>query len=152
MNQTDQVPVLSSWLNEFIGDCVDILEVMERAADDLAVNIAADIATKRQAKELQEVLDMAEAEIVADAAVKARLKDDSSQLTGLATSSAGYRAAIDALIAEAHRGPLLATVKTVHEARRHADDAQIAREQAAIRFSACKHAAGLREAILRTAV
>ena len=152
MNQTNPTPALSTWLNDFIGDCVDILGAMERAADTLAVNIAADVATKRQLRDAQDALSMAEAEIVAEAAIKARLKDESSSLTGLATSSQGYRAAVDALIAEAQRGPLAQLVASLHQASRRADDAQIAREQAAIRFSAVKHAAGLREAILRTTV
>ena len=117
MQQTIETPVLSSWLNGFIGDCADILDAMARAADDLAVAIAADIATKRQVKELQDALSMAESEIVADAAIRARLKDDTSPLTGLATSIQGYRAAVDALIGEARSRPLLPTVKAVNDAR-----------------------------------
>lgn len=140
----------SAWLNEFFGDCMDVLLSLENAAQRLQAAIEGDIQAKRLLRDLEAALSAAEAEKVAEAAIMAKVSKE-GPLAAVAQSSPAFLAARDALIAEAHRGDLADLLGEVARARREADDAQLERERAAVMFSALKHAADLRASMLNAA-
>lgn len=141
----------SGALNAMLADCEDILSAMAGLAHDLAEAIERDIDAKRWVKRADEELAAAEAEIIAEEAVKAKLGDEKSRLHGLAATSKPYAAALDAIIAQERRDGRLAALWTDAQlCRRLADDAAMQRERLAVRFSATRHAADLRAAMLGT--
>lgn len=140
----------SAWLNEFFGDCVDVLTALEDAAQRLQAALEGDIQAKRLLRDLEAALGAAEAERVAEAVILAKVSKE-GPLAAVAQSSPAFLAARDALIAEAHRGDLADLAAEVAKARREADDAQLERERAAVLFSALKYAANLRTAMLNAA-
>ena len=138
-------------LNMMLADCEDILANMDGFAIDLAEAIERDIDAKRWVKQADEELAAAEAEIIAEEAIKAKLGDKESKLAGLAATSKPYAAALDAIIAQERRdGRLAALWADAQQYRRLADDASMHRERLAVRFSATKAAANLRAAMLGT--
>ena len=138
-------------LNAMLAECEDILAHLGALSVDLADAIERDIDAKRWVKQADEELAGAEAEIIAEAAIKAKLGDKESPLAGLAVTSKPYAAALDAIIAQERRDGRLAALWTdAQQYRRLADDAAMQRERLAVRFSATKHAADLRAAMLGT--
>ena len=97
-------------LNEILSDCEAILANLDGFAIDLAAAIERDIDTKRAAKWAEEQLAAAEAEIIAEEAIKAKLGDAESRLAGLAVTSKPYAAALDAIIAQERREGRLAAL------------------------------------------
>ena len=71
-------------LNEILSDCEAILANLDGFAIGLAAAIERDIDTKRAAKWAEVQLAAAEAEIIAEEAIKAKLGDAESRLAGLA--------------------------------------------------------------------
>ena len=138
-------------LNAMLADCEDLLANMDGLSHDLADAIERDIDAKRAAKWADDQLAAAEAEIIAEVAIKTKLGDKESPLAGLAVTSKPYAAALDAVIAQERReGRLAALWADVQANRAAADDAAMLRERLAVRFSATKHAADLRAAMLGT--
>lgn len=136
-------------LNTMLAECEDILTHLEAVSVDLADAIEQDIETKRWMKQADDELAAAEAEIIAEEAIKAKLGDKESRLQGLAVTSKAYQAALDAIIAAERRDGRLAALWTdVQTHQRLADNAAMQRERLAVRFSATKHAANLRAAML----
>lgn len=140
---------MNAALERILSDCEDILSSLDGFSLDLADAIERDIDAKRAAKWAEEELAAAEAEIIAEEAIKAKLGDKESRLQGLAATSKPYQAALDAIIAQERRdGRLAALWADVQANRAAADDALMHRERLAVRFSATKHAANLRAAML----
>ena len=141
----------SGALNAILAECEDILEHLDTLSLDLGDAIERDIDAKRGVKWADEQLAAAEAEIIAEEAIKAKLGDKESKLAGLAATSKPYAAALDAIIAQERRdGRLAALWADAQQYRRLADDASMHRERLAVRFSATKAAANLRAAMLGT--
>lgn len=139
---------MNPMIAEFVGDCQDLLGRLEETASQLAYAIQQDIAARRTLRELEEALSAAEAELVASAAIKAKTGQD-SPLAGLAVTSPAYRAALDALLADARRNGLGVLAHQVEDMRRVVDDTEATRRTWEVRFSAIKHAAELRAAMLK---
>ena len=100
----------------------------------------------------EQALEMAEAKVLYEAELAAQEK--SGALAGIAKTSPAYRAAVTHLLAHERQtdGPVGIYSRKVAHLRTRLDDAQVAREQAAVHFSACKHAADLKASILRAMV
>ena len=136
-------------LQTLFTDSDQLASHLELTAEQLAVYIADDLALKRQLKEAEEHLSQAEAERIAEAVALAKT-EKSGPLAHVAQSSSAFRSACDTLVADARQNGLGPLHRRVIELRHEADEAQIAREQVAVRFSAMRHAADLRAAMLRT--
>ena len=128
-----------------------ISQLME-AADQLERTIEAETHIRRMLKEAEQALENAEAETLYTAEIAAQ--DKSGPLAGIAKTSATYKAALTNLLAQArgNDGPMGELARQVDNLRVRLDRAQIEREQAAVHFSACKHAADLKTSVLRAMV
>ena len=94
-------------LNAMLADCEDILAHLDALSVDLADAIERDIDAKRWVKQADEELGAAEAEIIAEAAIKAKLGDKLAAMTG--SEEAEAAAAADAPAEEAKEGDSEAT-------------------------------------------
>lgn len=140
---------MTNYFEKFFADCNNLLSTIETTKQNYFAAIADDIRAKRHLKEVEEQLESAEAEIVAEAAITAKAGTD-SPLAGLAATSPAYKAAIDALKSrERSAGRTAQIYAHVVRCRNEADEAQIIREQTGADLSACKAAADLRSSMLR---
>ena len=137
----------SAHLNQLLTDCENILTHLEDVTADLVVAIDADILAKRALRDAERLLSDAESELVTDAAMRAKV-EKAGPLSHAAQSSPAYKQAVDAMLADARRGVLANHWTNAERARYAADDAQARREQIATAYSATKHAANLRAAML----
>ena len=140
---------MSDALKALLVESDQLARVLELTAEELGVCIAQDLATKRELKEAEEYLAQAEAERIAEAVTRAKV-EKAGPLAHVAQSSPAFRSAVDTVVKEARQNGLAPLHRRVTELRLAADEAQIAREQVSVRFSAMKRAADLRSAMLRT--
>ncbi|MCB0073716.1 MAG: hypothetical protein KDE20_19745 [Caldilineaceae bacterium] len=140
---------MSDALKALLIESDQLARVLELTAEELGVCIALDLNTKRELKEAEEYLAQAEAERIAEAVTRAKV-EKAGPLAHVAQSSPAFRSAVDTVVKEARQNGLAPLHRRVTELRTAADEAQIAREQVSVRFSAMKRAADLRSAMLRT--
>lgn len=133
-------------LDTLIGESEELATQLLRQADELAAAIEADVTARRQLRDAEQTLNEAEAGYLVDAETQAQEKQ--GPLAGLAKSSAAYKAACETLIAGARQNGLRDQFTQVTALRHAADATQIAREQQSARFTALKHIAELRTAML----
>lgn len=128
-----------------------ITQLME-AADHLERTIEDETYLRRMLKEAEQALETAEAEKAYEAEMAAQEK--SGPLAGIAKTGPAYKAAITNLLAAERQngGPVGELARQVQHLQAQLDRAQIEREQAAVHFSACKHAADLKASILRAMI
>lgn len=124
-----------------------ILADLRSADGEVGTALEHDAQARRQLKEAERHLEVAEAEILTTAAIRSKAKE--GPLAGIALTSDAYKAAVTKLLAEAHRGPLKELFGRVKEWQIEADDAKIKLEQAAKRFSAICHASNLLASMLQ---
>lgn len=127
----------------------NIINALIAAAAELAAAIETETVVRRMLKEAEVDMSSAESEIIAEATVEAQAKE--GPLAGIAVTSKAYSHALEVLLSK-HRNnghELGAIWQQVQRLRNDADNASIAREQAAVKFSATKHAADLKAAIIR---
>lgn len=122
------------------------------ASSQLACAIEEEMKLRQMLRDAEQALEMAEAKVLYEAELAAQEK--SGALAGIAKTSPAYRAAVTHLLAHERQsdGPVGIYSRKVAHLRTRLDDAQVAREQAAVHFSACKHAADLKASILRAMV
>lgn len=137
---------MNTILNTLIGEAEDLAKLLLTQADELALAIDRETTLKRELKEAEQALSESEAEYIVDAEMQAQAKV--GPLAGLAKTSKAYVASCEVLVADARRNGLQSLHERVHALRIETTNAQIAREQHAVRFTALKHAADLRTAIL----
>lgn len=134
--------------NNLIGEAQDLADQLVSQAEELALAIEGEATLKRELKEAEQTLSQAEAEYIVEAEMQAQAK--AGPLAGIAKTSKAYAASCEMLVADAHRNGLQSIHRQVQTLRTESTNAQIAREQHAVRFSALKHAADLRTAILNS--
>lgn len=139
---------MNTFLSDFLGECRDLLASLETTAGELAIAIQQDITARRALREAEEMLAGAEAELVAEAAITAKAGGE-SPLAGLAATSKPYAAAIDAMLVGARRNGLSSLAQRVADLRLVVDDTEATRQTWATRYSALRHAAELRAAMLK---
>lgn len=122
------------------------------ASSQLACAIEEEMKLRQMLRDAEQVLEMAEAKVLYEAELAAQEKNGA--LAGIAKTSPAYRAAVTHLLAHERQsdGPVGIYSRKVAHLRTRLDDAQVARERAAVHFSACKHAADLKASILRAMV
>lgn len=122
------------------------------ASSQLACAIEEEMKLRQMLRDAEQALEMAEAKVLYEAELAAQEK--SGALAGIAKTSPAYRAAVTHLLAHERQtdGPVGIYSRKVAHLRTRLDDAQVARERAAVHFSACKHAADLKASILRAMV
>jgi hypothetical protein len=133
-------------LKPILDECNGLIERIAATAEELAAAISADISFKRQLREAEEALSQREAEYITEAVILAQQKQ--GPLAGIATTSPAFKAACETLVASAHQNGISLHYRQVISLRAQADDAQARREILGTRFSAIKHAADLRSAML----
>lgn len=126
----------------------NIISALYADAAALCEAVEADVTARRMLKEAETDLTAIEAGIVAEANIAAQAKE--GPLAGIATTSKAYTAAVEVLLGQSARRHNVRMI--VARLQTDADNAAIAREQASIRFSATKHAAELKAAIIRAIV
>lgn len=135
-----------------VKDAESLLTEVHTAASTLQHAIEAETKLRRSLKETEQALEEAEAEIIYEAEIEAQGK--TGPLAGIAKTSAGYKAALTKLVtyARGHDDRVSALARQVATLQARYEQVQIEREQAAVQFSACKHAADLKGAILKAMV
>ena len=127
----------------------DIITALHTAAADLCNAVESETVLRRMLKEAEADLTAAEGEMVTEANIAAQGKE--GPLSGIATTSKAYTYALESLLANARNNghAVGGAYRQVQRLRVDADNAAVAKEQASIRFSATKHAADLKAAIIR---
>ncbi len=121
------------------------------AADvELAGALYDDSDARRQLKDADQVLSLAEAEVITVAVIQSKAKE--GPLAGIATTSDAYKAAVTKLLASAHQGDLKRSYMRLKERQIQADDRKVVLEQATARFSAIRHASNLLASMLQATV
>ncbi|GIV73506.1 hypothetical protein [Caldilinea sp.] len=135
-----------------VNESEDMIRELMAAADRLAAAIEAETTIRRMLKEAEQGLEAAEAELIYDLELQAQ--DKAGPLAGLAKTGPAYKAALTNVLAQERQngGPLGDLSRQVEQLRTQLDQAQIEREQMAVHFSACKHAADLKAAVLKAMV
>ena len=135
-----------------VNESESMISNLMSAADCVQRTVEAETHLRRMLKEAEQALEGAEAEVLYEAEIAAQ--DKSGPLANIAKTSTAYKAAITKLLADERRngGPLGELTRQVDGLRVRLDQAQIEREQAAVQFSACKHAADLKASVLRAMV
>ncbi|MBX3050794.1 MAG: hypothetical protein KF753_04930 [Caldilineaceae bacterium] len=123
----------------------DIITALHTATAELCDAIESDVTIRRMLKEAEADLSAAESEIVAEANIEAQNKE--GPLAGIATTSKAYAYALENLLSNYHTTN--SNKVAIRRLQTDADNASIAREQAQVKFSAVKHAADLKAAIIR---
>ena len=126
-----------------------ILSDLITADVELSTALVDDNQARRQLREAEQALSLAEAELVTTAVIQA--KDKAGPLAGLAVTSDAYKMAVALLVAKAHAGDLQRPSGRVKEWQRFADDAKVKLDQATARFSAVRHASNLLASMLQAA-
>jgi hypothetical protein len=139
-------------IKQNIDSAETMLTELKDAAATLQAAIEMESKLRRTLKETEQALEQAEADIVYMAEIEAHGK--TGPLAGIAKTSPAYKAALTRIVTQA-RGEAgqistLAQQVAVQQARH--DQALIEREQASVYYSACKHAADLKTAILKAVV
>ena len=134
--------------NYMIGEAEDLAELLLTQADELAQAIERETTLKRELKEAEQTLSESEAEYIVDAEMQAQAK--TGPLAGIAKTSKAYAAGCETLLVDARNNGLQPIYERAQSLRMDTTNAQIAREQHAVRFSALKHAVDLRTAILNS--
>lgn len=132
-----------------IDEGESIINGLQTAAAELCSAIEAETAIRRMLKEAEADLSAAESEVITEATIAAQGKD--GPLAGIATTSKAYGYALETLVSQ-HRNNghgVGAAWRQVQRLRVDADNAAVLREQSSVRFSAYKHAADLKAAIIR---
>ena len=142
---------MNDFARQFLADCQDISNNIISVGQNLYAAINDDIESKRRLRDAEEMLSAAESEIIAEATIRAST-EKSGPLAGIAATSSAFKAACEALIArERHNNPQITQIHAhVVRCRNVADNCTILREGTAVTFSALKHAAELRAAMLRS--
>lgn len=136
-------------LAALLAQATQLLDELHRAAARVENALAVEAIARARAKDAQETLDAAEAELVLEAVVLADAGDGA--LKGIAKTSKAYTYAIDNLLAQARAGALAHLADDARRLKIAADGAKSELDQAQARFSAVKHAADLAGNILRAA-
>lgn len=134
-----------------IRDAEGLVNQLSVSAARLGAAIEEDIMTKRQLTEANKALAAAESEIIMEAEYASQ--DKTGPLAGIAKTSKAYGYALDTLLSQerANGSAVGYHAKEVRRLEVAADNAAIEREQAAVQFSAVRHAADLMAAILKAA-
>lgn|SRR5690606_28911139 len=130
-----------------IQEAEDLLTSLHDAAKRLEAAIAADRITRSRAQDAKETLAAAEAEIVVEAETLAQAGE--GPLAKIAKTSKAYTYALDNLLHQARQTNLSHLYRDANRAAIEADNAAIELAQAQAMFSAMKHAAELKAAILK---
>ena len=117
---------------------------------DLAGAISDDNEARRQLKDAEQELNLAEAEVITVAVIQAKQKE--GPLGGIATTSDAYKAAVTKLLADAHQGDLYHAYNRMKQRQGQADERKVVLEQAVTRFSAIRHASNLLASMLQATV
>ena len=127
----------------------DIITALHTATAELCDAIESDVTIRRMLKEAEVDLSAAESEIITEANIAAQGKE--GPLAGIATTSKAYTYALDNLLTfQRNNGHAVGyAYREAQRLRIAADNAAIAKEQAQVKFSAVKHAADLKAAIIR---
>lgn len=138
---------MTNFVQQFFADCQDLSNNLIVTGQNLCAAIADDIESKRRLREAEERLSNAEAELIAEAAIRAAV-EKAGPLSGIAATSSAFKAACESMIAKARQAQLSRLYADAVRLRNLADEAQTIREQTATMFGAMKHAADLRAALL----
>lgn len=117
---------------------------------DLAGALADDSAARRQLKDAEQELNLAEAEVITTAVIQSKVKE--GPLAGIATTSDAYKAAVAKLLADAHQGGLNRAYAKARAWQLQADECKVTLERATVRFSAIRHASNLLASMLQATV
>lgn len=142
---------MNDFARQFMNECQDISNNLIATGQNLYAAINDDIEAKRNLRDAEEMLSNAEAEIIAEATIRAAT-EKAGPLAGIAATSSAFKSAVEAMIArERHSNPQIAQLLAhVIRCRNVADQTTILREGTAVTFSALRHAADLRAAMLRS--
>lgn len=138
---------MTNFVEKFFADCQDLSNSLISTGQNLCAAIADDIESKRRLREAEECLSNAEAELIAEATIRAAV-EKAGPLAGIAATSSAFKAACESMIAKARKGDLTRLHCEVVRLRNMEDETQTIREQTAAMFGAMKHAADLRAALL----
>lgn len=130
-----------------IAEAEDLLTSLHDAAKRLQTAIAAERITRSRAQDAKETLAAAEAEIVVEAETLAQAGE--GPLAKIAKTSKAYQYALDNMLHQARQTNLNHLYRDANRAIIEADNAAIELAQAQAMFSAMKHAAELKAAILK---
>lgn len=133
-------------LNTTIGEAEELITNLHDAARRLQNAIQLERVARARAQDAKETLSASEAELIHEATLLAQAKE--GPLSGIATTSKAYGYAIEKLLSEARQTNLSALYHDANRLAIEADNAAIELEQAKVQFSACKHVADLKAAIL----
>ncbi len=133
-----------------ISDAEQLLNELRRTADLLSDAIGMQAVKYARLRSIEQAYTDAENEEVASAIVQA-IAEKSGPLAGIAATSKAYDIALNALRARLRNDMLADMAADLDDARREYDDAQAEQRQAETEFSAARHAADLRAAMLKAA-
>ncbi|MFZ4659377.1 MAG: hypothetical protein ACOYNY_20345 [Caldilineaceae bacterium] len=136
-------------IRQLLSEGDRILSDLITADMDLSTALIDESMARRQLREAEQALNLAEAEIVSEAALQAKAK--AGPLAGLAVSSDAYKMAVQLLVAKAHTGNLQRLAGKAKERQIAAEDAKVGLERAQVRFSAIRHASNLLAGMLQAA-
>ncbi len=138
--------IYTSMLDEQITRSNHLMDRLRQVESNLTSAMEDEHRARHDLQELEQQLQIREAEVIVSAELEARAKK--GPLAGLAKTSAAYKHAIDLLLDQAHSTELYDLWQRVQSARARYQDARMRREQLAITFSATKKSAELQAAIL----
>lgn len=141
---------MNDFARSFLNDCQDISSNILTTGQSLYDAIRYDIEAKRRLRDAEERLSNYEAELIAEATIRASV-EKSGPLAGIAATSSAFKAACEALIAKSRRtGSHAQLYAEAVKLRNEGDECTALREGVAVTFSALKHAADLRAAMLHS--
>lgn len=133
-------------IQQLLNEADRTIAALIEADAELAGALVDDNMARRQLREAEQALSLAEAEIICEASIQAKAKE--GPLAGLAVSGDGYKTAQQLLLAQAHRGNLQRLAGRAQERQIAAEDAKVSLERAQARFSAIRHACVLLNGML----
>lgn len=128
-------------IQQLLGESDRILSELLDADIAYAGALIDESMARRQLCEAEQALSLAEAEIICEAVLQAKMK--AGPLAGLAVTSDAYRMAVQLLVAKAHASNLQRQAGRVKEWQRASEDAKVKLDQAQARFSAIRYASSL---------
>lgn len=141
---------MNDFARSFLNDCQDISTNIIATGQNLYAAIRDDIESKRRLRDAEETLSNIEAELIAESTIRASV-EKTGPLAGIAATSSAFKAACEAMVAKSRKTGNHAQVYAhVVKLRNECDECTALREGTAVTFSALKHAADLRAAMLRS--
>ena len=138
-SMTKTVEQLLTDSNRILADLIAVDVELSGAIND-------DSNARRQLREAEQVLSLAESEIVTKAVLQA--KDKVGPLAGLAVTSDAYKMSVALLVAQAHAGALQPIAHRVQKWQIESEAARVRLDQLTARFSALRHASSLLASML----